>query len=66
MELQEFVQPILAAHLGLTQLAINGSWKNAKPDVPMTKVVILEGKGSDVNLASYLLRVFIEEISIEL
>ena len=56
IERKEFVQPIFAAHLGLTQLAINGSWKNAQPDVPMTKVVILGEKGSDVNLASHLLR----------
>ena len=56
MELKEFVQPILAQHLGLTRLAIKGSWKNAKPDIPMTKVIILGEKGSDVNLASYLLR----------
>lgn len=56
MEREEFVQPTLAAHLGLTRLAIKGSWKSAKPDVPMTKVVILGEKGSDVNLASHLLR----------
>lgn len=55
-ELEEFVQPILAAHLGLTRLAIRGSWKNAQPDVPMANVVILGEKGSDVNLASHLLR----------
>lgn len=56
MKLEEFVQPELAAHLGLTRVAIRGSWKRAEPDVPMTKVVILGEKGSDVNLASYLLR----------
>lgn len=55
-ELEEFVQPELAAHLGLTRLAIRGSWNRAQPDVPMTKVVILGEKGSDVNLASHLLR----------
>ena len=51
-----FSEPNLPVHLGFTQLAISRIFKRALPDLPMAKVLKMEEKGSDVNLASYLLR----------
>lgn len=53
---KEFSEPNLPVHLGLTQIAINKIFNRALPDLPMAKVLKMEEKGSDVNLASYLLR----------
>ena len=53
---KEFSEPNLPVHLGLTQIAINRIFQSALPDLPMAKVLKMEEKGSDVNLASYLLR----------
>jgi uncharacterized LabA/DUF88 family protein len=50
------IEPTLPAAFGLTQRAINSSCKNALPDLPKARVFDMEEKGSDVNLASYLLR----------
>ena len=50
------LEPPLPSHLGLTELAFRKSIAQAIPDKPKTKVQRFEEKGSDVNLASYLLR----------
>ncbi len=50
------IQPPLKSLFGLTQNLINESWSRSKPDVPKAQVYEFEEKGSDVNLASYLLR----------
>ena len=50
------IEPNLPTHAGLTQVAMNSSNRRASPDVPRARVQKLEEKGSDVNLASYLLR----------
>lgn len=52
----ESIEPRLADHAGLTKRAMNFSSAKAKPDVPQARVQKIEEKGSDVNLASYLLR----------
>lgn len=52
----QIFQPVLARHLGLTQLAIQKSASTAEPDLPRAQVWKFGEKGSDVNLASYLLR----------
>ncbi len=57
------LEPGLPAHLGATELAFRNSCRNALPDRPKTRVAQFEEKGSDVNLASYLLRdVFLERL----
>lgn len=50
------IQPEMPSHFGLTQKAINTSTRLASPDDPKAFVYKMEEKGSDVNLASYLLR----------
>jgi uncharacterized LabA/DUF88 family protein len=50
------VEPVLPSHFGLTTLAITKSRVAAEPDLPKAHVFDMEEKGSDVNLASYLLR----------
>jgi len=55
-ERTHFIQPVLPNKFGLTQMAINKSWRDAKPDVPKANIFTLKEKGSDVNLASHLLR----------
>jgi uncharacterized LabA/DUF88 family protein len=52
----EIMEPCLPSHFGLTQLAITKSSDIALPDVPKVQVTFMEEKGSDVGLASYLLR----------
>ena len=52
----EMIQPPLPKHFGLSQLAINDSWDAARPDIPKARILMMKEKGSDVNLASYLLR----------
>lgn len=53
---KETIQPHLPPRFGLTQTAINHSWKEAGPDAPKARIVSMKEKGSDVNIASYLLR----------
>lgn len=53
---QDFVQPVFRNLLGLNQLQISEIFKKALPDLPKAAVSRFEEKGSDVNLASYLLR----------
>jgi uncharacterized LabA/DUF88 family protein len=55
-ERSTLIQPNLASHFGLTQLALNSATKKAQPDLPKAQVTDMEEKGSDVNLASHLLR----------
>jgi hypothetical protein len=50
------IVPEIPRHLGLTQRAIDKAWKQAVPDSPKAYVWKMHEKGSDVNLASYLLR----------
>jgi uncharacterized LabA/DUF88 family protein len=52
----ETMHPALPCRLGLTQKTINHVWSEAEPDVPKAKIVSMKEKGSDVNIASYLLR----------
>jgi uncharacterized LabA/DUF88 family protein len=52
----ETLHPTLPPRLGLTQKTINRTWNEAEPDVPKAKIVSMKEKGSDVNIASYLLR----------
>lgn len=57
----EFSAPALKPNLGLTQLALDRAATQAEPDYVKTHVYKMQEKGSDVNLASYLLReVFVE------
>ena len=53
---EELIQPPIRPFFGITQLLINESWSASKPDVPKAQMYQFEEKGSDVNLASYLLR----------
>lgn len=55
-ERDQTIQPPLRVAFGITQRLINDSWLKSSPDVPKAKVYDFEEKGSDVNLASYLLR----------
>lgn len=50
------IQPALASVFGLTQNLIDSSFRRADPDLPKSFVWEYGEKGSDVNLASYLLR----------
>lgn len=50
------LQPVLPSMIGVSQLALNRSWYAAAPDVPKANIWTHKEKGSDVNLASYLLR----------
>jgi uncharacterized LabA/DUF88 family protein len=50
------IQPEIPSHFGLTQLALDVSVRAAAPDTPRANVYKLSEKGSDVNLASFLLR----------
>ncbi len=52
----ELTTPALPKHFGLSQVAINRIFQLAHPRVPTALVEKLEEKGSDVNLASHLLR----------
>jgi uncharacterized LabA/DUF88 family protein len=53
---RHFSEPTLPSRLGLTQSALNSIYREASPDLPMVKSIKFEEKGSDVNLASILLR----------
>jgi uncharacterized LabA/DUF88 family protein len=50
------IEPRLPSKLGLVQSALNSSRKSARPDSPKANVWDSKEKGSDVNLASYLMR----------
>ena len=50
------LEPPLPWHLGFTELAFERAKTRALPDKPKTEVQRFEEKGSDVNLASFLLR----------
>lgn len=52
----EIIEPVLGSYLGVVQRALNKCSEEAKPLVPMARVIKMEEKGSDVNLASFLLR----------
>ena len=52
----EFLEPNLASHFGLTQRALNKCFIKARPDQPKARVQFFGEKGTDVNIASYLLR----------
>lgn len=52
----EIIQPTLSKNLGFTQMALTKSAMKANPDLPRAQVWKFGEKGSDVNLASYLLR----------
>ena len=51
-----FTNPQLPRRFGFIQGAITSIFKEAHPKLPSAQIVKLEEKGSDVNLASYLLR----------
>jgi uncharacterized LabA/DUF88 family protein len=53
---QSAIQPTLASAFGLTQRLLDSSAARALPDLPKSHVWSYGEKGSDVNLASYLLR----------
>jgi uncharacterized LabA/DUF88 family protein len=50
------IQPAMPKLFGATQFALDESARLAAPDAPKALVFDVEEKGSDVNLASYLLR----------
>lgn len=50
------LEPPMPSHAGLTKRAMDISNRRAAPNVPQARVQKFEEKGSDVNLASYLLR----------
>jgi hypothetical protein len=52
----DLISPMPTAFGGLTKIAIDRSFDTAFPDVPKAHVYKMVEKGSDVNLASYLLR----------
>lgn len=52
----EAIEPVLPSRFGFVQDALNHSASKAKPDNPKAQVWSFGEKGSDVNLASYLLR----------
>ena len=52
----EVISPELKSNLGLTQFSINSSFGRSQLDLPKAQVTFYEEKGTDVNLASYLLR----------
>lgn len=54
--LNEFTDPPLANPLGVTQVSLKKIWKLTKPQRPEVQVLTRREKGSDVNLASYMLK----------
>lgn len=57
----ELLEPELPSRFGIIQNAINSSAYRALPDLPKAHVWSFGEKGSDVNLASYLLRSVLSE-----
>lgn len=53
---RETIEPLMPSRFGFVQSALNYSASKAKPDLPKAQVWSFGEKGSDVNLASYLLR----------
>jgi hypothetical protein len=56
LRVHDMIQPAMPLHFGLTKRAFHRIETLAYPDLPMAYVTKMEEKGSDVNLASYLLR----------
>lgn len=54
--LNEFTYPTLSNPLGLTRRTVMRMWEEAHPQVPKSHTYRFQEKGSDVNLASHLLR----------
>lgn len=62
-EREKFLSPALPRHLGLTQLGLKRVFKVTSPEFPKAQVWKFGEKGSDVNLASYLMRdVFLNQV----
>ncbi len=60
---KSFTQPSFKSLAGINQIQINRVFREAEPDFPKAPVNRFEEKGSDVNLASYLLKdVFVNEL----
>ena len=53
---QEVIEPNLPENDGITQSAFDHIWESTSPDAPKARVLKFEEKGSDVNIACYLLR----------
>lgn len=53
---KEILVPELPSNLGLTQFALSKIANSVKPDLPKAQVSYFSEKGTDVNLASYMLR----------
>ena len=53
---KEIIKPEIDSFLGLTQKVINRTFVRARPDVPKALVKTFGEKGTDVNIASLLLR----------
>jgi uncharacterized LabA/DUF88 family protein len=51
-----FTDPELPSQFGITQRSINRIWQTSKPNSPQAQILQFREKGSDVNLASYMLR----------
>jgi uncharacterized LabA/DUF88 family protein len=61
---ERVIEPALRSALGLTQLLLNNSSRTAYPDLPRAFVWEYGEKGSDVNLASHLLKdVFVNKLA---
>jgi hypothetical protein len=61
---ENFLSPSLPNHFGLTQFGLNKVFRESKPEFPKAQVWKFGEKGSDVNLASYLLRdVFVNSVN---
>lgn len=50
------IEPKLKSYFGLVQRALTVSGHQAQPQLPKAKVIKTQEKGSDVNLASFLLK----------
>jgi hypothetical protein len=53
---RDLLSPSIPPYFGLTQLALNTSARSSFPDVPKAQILKMEEKGSDVNLASFMMR----------
>ena len=53
---EQVIEPTLKSYFGLVQKALSSSRNRAQPNPPKARVLRMQEKGSDVNLASYLLR----------
>lgn len=55
-ERKQVIEPRLKSYFGLVQRALTTSSNQSHPALPKARVVKMQEKGSDVNLASYLLK----------